>query len=300
MPSNEVDDAPSFEEVYSILGNPVKRRIIELLAERGAMSFSELKRELGTSVGALYYNIDGLKGFVDKDSSSRKYVLTSKGHALYRAVKEGDEAIRRALSARERRKAVKVIDKYVLPILVPQRLFVPLYRNTLLSALTLILTASIGAAASLLTRLPLKLIEIEQVPLLFPRDLLSLTLQPEVLLAVEFAVSLLASTLIVLLIPRLAFGARAPPLSAAAGVAVSQLPLYAYMLIHYALTGLQYPYVPYTTMLALALALRLLQAVTLGLLTAAVSVFCETSRERGFLVASLILYSSFLLKNVLP
>jgi len=298
MPSNEVDDAPSFEEVYSVLGNPVKRRIIELLAEHGAMSFSELKKELGTSVGALYYNIDGLKSFIDKDGSSRKYVLTSKGRALYRAIKEGDEAIRRALAAKERRAIV--LDKYILPVLVPQHLFVPLYRNTLLSALTLALAASMGVAASLLTRLPLKLIEVEQVPLLLPRSFLSLTLQPEVLLAAEFAVSLLASTTMILLVSRLAFGARAPPLSAAAGVAVSQLPLYAYMLVHYALTGLLYPDVPYTTMLALAFVLRLLQAITLGLLTAAVSVFCETSRERGFLVASLLLYLSFLLKNVLP
>jgi len=298
MPSSEVDDAPSFEEVYSVLGNPVKRRIVELLAERGALSFSELRKELGTSVGALYYNLDGLKDFVDKDASSRKYVLTSKGRALYRALKEGDEAIRRALSARERR--ATALEKYLLPILVPQRLFVPLYKNAALSALALALSISIGVAATLATRLPLKLIEVEQVPLLFPKNFLSLTLQPEALLAAELAASLLASTATVLLIPRLAFGARAPPLSAAAGVAVSQLPLYAYMLIQYALTGLRYPDVPYATMVTLALALRVFQAATLGLLTAAVSVFCETSKERGFLVASLLLYLSFALKNILP
>lgn len=297
MPSSESADSLNFEEVYSVFGNPVKRKIIELLAERGALSFSELKRELGTSVGALYYNLDGLKDFVNKDDA-RRYTLTSKGYALYKAMKEGDEAIRRALAARKLH--VELLDKYVLSILVPQRLFVPFYGNTPLSALTLILGLSVGIAATLTTRLPLKLIEVEQVPLLFPKSTPAATLQPEVLLVLEYVFSFLASTAIAALISYLLSGSWGPPLGLAAGVAVAQLPLYAYMLAQFALTGWSYPNVPYTMMLALAFLLRLLQALTLGLLTAAVSVFYRTSRERGFLVASLLLYLSFFLKNFLP
>jgi len=297
MPSGESADSLNFEEVYTVFGNPVKRKIIELLAERGAMPFSELKRELGTSVGALYYNLDGLKGFVDKDES-RRYILTSKGHALYKAMREGDEAIKRALATRK--PYAVLLDKYILSILAPQQLFVPFYRNAYLSALALILSLSVGVSTTLVTRLPLKLIEVEQVPLLFPRSILALTLQPEVLLVLEYAVSFLVSTAFIALVSHLISGSRCSPLCLATGLAVAQLPLYAYMLVQFALTGQNYPNVSYTMMLVLALLLRLLQALTLGLLTAAVSVFCRTSRERGFLAASLLLYLSFFLKSFLP
>lgn len=289
--------ALSIEDIYMVLGNPVKRRIVEIIAERGAVSFTELKRNLNLSVGALYYNLDGLKDFIAKDEN-RRYVLTEKGLLLFRAMKEGDEAIKRALEAE--RGPLKILDSLVIRYIVPQQLLIPLYRNDALSLTVAAVCAVLGLSVSLFTRLPLKVLEVEQIPLLFPRKVGSLTLEPESLIALNYAFSLLLLLTLTQLTARLFTRNKPPLLGLLAGLLAVQLPLYAYMVLQWAVTGWSYPNVPTQTMVALALTFRFFQVISLCLLTAVVSVFYRCSRERGFLVASLLLYLSFFIKYVLP
>jgi hypothetical protein len=77
--SNDEFDA---DRAIKILNHPVRIKIIELLATKGAMSWKELSKEVGTSTGALYHHIDMLERIVDRDSSKR-YVLTSFGLKVY-------------------------------------------------------------------------------------------------------------------------------------------------------------------------------------------------------------------------
>lgn len=296
MSLKEGVESSEIEEVYSVIGNPIKRKIVELLAERGAVPFSELKRELNLSVGTLYYNLDGLRDLITKDDA-RRYRLTERGYHLYQVMREGDEAIKRALQMR--RKRIVILD-HMLKFLVPQQLIISLYKNTKMSLITLSTCLIAGILVVKLTKLPLKLIEVEQVPVLYSRSLSSIVITPEALLFFDYFISFLAILTIILILGRLLTGLKAQPLGVAAGVALAKTPLISYMLLHYTLTGLNYPEVPWNTMVLLAVALRLLQVLSLGILTATVATFFRTNFERGFLVASMIFYLSFTLKIFIP
>lgn len=297
MASSDTSDALSVEEIYNVLGSSIKRKIVEIIAEKGAVSFTELKRSLNLSVGALYYNLDGLKDFVTKDES-RRYVLTERGLKLYKAMREGDEAIKRALESEGG--TLKLLDNAVIRYLVPQQLVIPLYKNDAYSLIVATACLILGLSISLTTRLPLKILEVEQVPLLHSRNLGYVTLEPELLIILNHTLSIVLLLLLMQLTAKL-FTRNPPPfLGLFAGLLTAQVPLYVYMVVQWALTGHSYPNVPTQTMVALALTFRLFQVISLCLLTAVISVFYRCSRERGFLIASLLLYFSFFVRYILP
>ncbi|MCX8181295.1 MAG: hypothetical protein N3E41_08000 [Thermofilaceae archaeon] len=223
--------------------------------------------------------------------------MTDKGYRFYQVMKEGDEAIKRALQMRRKR---YVIFDNIIKFIVPQQLVISLYKNTTMSLLTLSSCLIAGILVVQLTKLPLKLIEVEQVPILYSRNLSSIVIPPEALLFFDYFISFLAILAIILTLGRLLTGLKAQPLGVAAGVALAKTPLMLYMLLHYSFTGLNYPEVPWNIMVLLAATLRLLQVLTLGILTATVATFFRTNFERGFLVASLIFYLSFTLKIFIP
>lgn len=298
MTSSTEANAISMEDVYAVLSNPIKRRIIEVIAEKRAASFTDLKRDLNISVGALYYNLDGLKDYITKDDN-RKYVLTQKGVVLYRALKEGDEAIKNALAPRAG--IVRFVEEKLLPYLVPQQLMIPLYRNNALSIAIAIGCMMVGLATTLLTRLPLKILEVEQVPALLPAKRIGpFVLRPEILLLIDYSLSYVITALIAHITAHAISGNEPPILGLAAGLALAQVPLHFYMFVQWALTGWSYPEVAEHTMVLLGIVLRLLQLLCMGLLTAAISVFYRLRRERSFLIAVLLAYVSFALKNFLP
>jgi|GEM_PF-938057 len=75
---------------YRALGHPARKRIVELLGERGSMQFSEIKAETSLSVGTLYYHLDVLGDLVTQDAD-RRYLLSEEGEDVYRrlAIEEG-------------------------------------------------------------------------------------------------------------------------------------------------------------------------------------------------------------------
>lgn len=74
---------------YSLLKNPVRRQIINLLKENGSMAASDLKRFLGISVGTLYYHLEFMYPFVVK-TDKRRYTLSEKGLRLVDSMKVSD------------------------------------------------------------------------------------------------------------------------------------------------------------------------------------------------------------------
>ncbi|MEM1509408.1 MAG: winged helix-turn-helix transcriptional regulator [Thermofilaceae archaeon] len=287
------------ETVYSVLEDPIKRKIIVLLAEKGPLRYRDLQKELGISAGSFYYNMNALRsqGYILQDES-RKYSLTEKGAALYKALKEGGEVIRQVFTSRKR--IINLLDKYLVSLIIPIQLTLVFHKNSLMSILVLVACITSGLTVTLATKLSLKVIEVEPIPLQQPKSFGVVTLQPNILLALSYAVSLTLCALMIYLVARILTGRRPPLLSLFAGIASSQVPLQAYMVIQYLLTNTSYPNIPEQTFIMLAVTLRILQIFVLGLLTATVAVCYDTSRERGFLAASIVLYASFFLRYFLP
>ena len=73
---------------HTLLRDPTRRKIIEILAEQGKVGFKELKQTLGLGVGTVYYHLDMLSDFITQDKS-RKYMLNDRGRLLYQSMKEG-------------------------------------------------------------------------------------------------------------------------------------------------------------------------------------------------------------------
>ncbi|MEM3436995.1 MAG: hypothetical protein QXP55_00470 [Nitrososphaerales archaeon] len=69
------------DKLSDITNSPARVRILEIIGEKGSVSFTEIKRETGLSTGSIYYHLYYLKDYVARDSN-RKYSLTEKGRRL--------------------------------------------------------------------------------------------------------------------------------------------------------------------------------------------------------------------------
>jgi len=68
------------DEIYRALAHPIRRRIIECLQERDAVSFRELLKHVGIgNHGKLGFHIKALRGLVEREPSMGKYRLTNRG-----------------------------------------------------------------------------------------------------------------------------------------------------------------------------------------------------------------------------
>ena len=74
---------------YTLLRDPARRKIIEILGTQEKMGFKELKETLNLGVGTVYYHLDMLSDFVVQDKQ-RKYKLNDRGQALFRVLKDGN------------------------------------------------------------------------------------------------------------------------------------------------------------------------------------------------------------------
>jgi DNA-binding transcriptional ArsR family regulator len=73
---------------YTLLKDPTRRKIIEILGSQEKIGFKELRESLGVGVGTVYYHLDMLSDFLEQDKQ-RKYRLNTKGQMLYRVLKDG-------------------------------------------------------------------------------------------------------------------------------------------------------------------------------------------------------------------
>ncbi len=72
---------------YTLLRDPARRKIVEILGNQGKIGFKELKQILGLGVGTVYYHLDMLSDFLKQDKQ-RKYLLNDRGRLLYRSLKQ--------------------------------------------------------------------------------------------------------------------------------------------------------------------------------------------------------------------
>lgn len=73
---------------HTLLRDPTRRKIVEILGDQGKIGFKELKQVLGLGVGTVYYHLDMLSEFLTQDKE-RKYMLNDRGRLLYTSLKEG-------------------------------------------------------------------------------------------------------------------------------------------------------------------------------------------------------------------
>jgi DNA-binding transcriptional ArsR family regulator len=74
---------------YTLLRDPARRKIIEILGAQEKIGFKELREALGLGVGTVYYHLDMLSNFITQDKQ-RKYRLNDRGQTLYKILKEGN------------------------------------------------------------------------------------------------------------------------------------------------------------------------------------------------------------------
>jgi DNA-binding transcriptional ArsR family regulator len=86
MRKNQMEDLSRY---YTLLRDPARRKIIEILGTQEKIGFKELRETLGLGVGTVYYHLDMLSDFITQDKQ-RKYRLNDRGQALYRLLKEGN------------------------------------------------------------------------------------------------------------------------------------------------------------------------------------------------------------------
>jgi len=73
---------------HTLLRDPARRKIIEILGEQEKIGFKELKHKLGLGVGTVYYHLDMLSDYLTQDKQ-RKYKLNDRGRLLYKSLKGG-------------------------------------------------------------------------------------------------------------------------------------------------------------------------------------------------------------------
>ncbi len=94
------------DNVFHILRSPVRRGIIRILAEKTALSFTDLRKTFPEiSVGTLYYHLDLLNQIVAQ-GSDKKYILTEEGRRIFAEVLRSEEAmipVKASVEAQSRR-----------------------------------------------------------------------------------------------------------------------------------------------------------------------------------------------------
>jgi DNA-binding transcriptional ArsR family regulator len=85
MRKNQMEDLSRY---YTLLRDPARRKIIEILGTQEKIGFKELRETLGLGVGTVYYHLDMLSDFITQDKQ-RKYRLNDRGQVLYKILKEG-------------------------------------------------------------------------------------------------------------------------------------------------------------------------------------------------------------------
>lgn len=74
-------------ELLRVVSHPVRQRIIRLIGERGRVTFSEIRRETGLSVGVIYHHLHVLRDYLVRDGAA--YTFNVRGKLLYKLVREG-------------------------------------------------------------------------------------------------------------------------------------------------------------------------------------------------------------------
>jgi DNA-binding transcriptional ArsR family regulator len=152
--------------LYQVLGNPVRRKIIEILGSRGGASLRELTESLNASSGSVYYNIELLGDLVKRDVGG-KFTLTDRGWMAYRLLMDGKERISELKYYSRIPIPLKVRSK-LSTILFPRWLLLSLYEGKILRFIIPIIVLAFGFFTCYWTNIELCLFSASYKPLQWP------------------------------------------------------------------------------------------------------------------------------------
>jgi DNA-binding transcriptional ArsR family regulator len=262
--------------VYAALSNPVRRRIIQLIREKGRAGFKELHDAMKISVGALYHHLDMLEGIVIQDNE-RKYLLSDRGRTAIETLSTSEEKIIAGKMADSHETRAGFISK---ELFFGRSILQYLNEEPLRSLPVALIIVFFGGWISVQTNLePLLLFYVNPAAglgrawfwLLFPLGWLA-----------TFAVAELLSVVV--------FHRRGGELSLMNGTAFAMLPL----LIVPALSFVQFFSPAKTAGYMIILLPAILQAWVVCLLSSAISVSKGLKLERTALVSLVIMYLNIL------
>jgi len=259
---------------HTLLRDPARRKIIEILGEQGRCGFKELRSSLGLGVGTVYYHLDMLSDFVVQDKS-RKYILNDRGQLLYRSLKEGSAPI--ALDAGDALSHRLGRWLFLSPVF---------FRMTRLEVFLPVSVAMLflGALGSAVARIE---------PIFFFYFPSSHSFESN---AVMFLFSWIGLFLLAEILCFLLYRRTGGDLQFFAGLSFSSLPLVVFPYIHIAIQAIVPLYAP---MLSPAIILRyvllVFQVWTLLLISSALSFGKGLRLDRSILVSLIILYFNIVL-----
>jgi hypothetical protein len=262
--------------VYKALGHPHRKKIIEIIGEKGRSGFKELHENLNISVGALYYHIDMLNHLITQDAQ-RKYILTERGKLAYKLLKTQDERLS-SLSLTEVKKPEGAWTSFLVTlqqIFIPERLFLYISNQPIqgipLTAVIVAFGTWIAAQANL------------EFILVFPNSL-SKTSPP--LIATSFVVSWLILFTLCDFMTIILFKRKGANLTLLIESAFSLLPLILFSCIWYLGRILNFSF----TMLEATLLLLPFQAWTIGIMSTAISLSKGLRIDKAALICFIAVY----------
>lgn len=262
--------------VYKALGHPHRKKIIEIIGEKGRSGFKELHENLNISVGALYYHIDMLNHLITQDDQ-RKYILTERGKLAYKLLKTQDERLS-SLSLTEVKKPESAWTSFLATlqqIFIPGRLFLYISNQPIqgipLTAVIVAFGTWIAAQAGL------------EFILVFPNSL-SKTSPP--LIATSFVVSWLILFTLCDFMTIILFKRKGGNLTLLIESAFSLLPLLLFSCIWYSSRILNFSF---TTVEATLLLLPF-QAWTIAMMSTAISLSKGLRIDKAALICFIAVY----------
>ena len=262
--------------VYKALGHPHRKRIIEIIGEKGRSGFKELHENLNISVGALYYHIDMLNHLITQDDQ-RKYILTERGKLAYKLLKTEEEQLS-SFWLREVKKPEGAWPRFLATlqqIFIPGRLFLYISTQPIqgipLTAVIVAFGTWIAAQAGL------------EFILVFPNSL-SKTSPP--LIATSFVVSWLILFTLCDFMTIILFKRKGANLTLLIESAFSLLPLILFSCIWYLGRILNFSF----TMLEATLLLLPFQAWTIGIMSTAISLSKGLRIDKAALICFIAVY----------
>ena len=262
--------------IYKALGHPHRKKIIEIIGEKGKSGFKELHENLNISVGALYYHIDMLNHLITQDDQ-RKYILTERGKLAYKLLKTEEDQLS-SLSLTEVKKPESAWQSFLATlqqIFIPGRLFLYISAQPIqgipLTAVIVAFGTWIAAQANL------------EFILIFPNTL-SKTSPP--LIATSFVVSWLILFTLCDFMTIILFKRKSGNLTLLIESAFSLLPLVLFSCIWYSSRILNFSF----TIIEATLLLLPFQFWTIGMMSTAISLSKGLRIDKAALICFIAIY----------
>ena len=264
---------------FTILGHPLRRKIIQYLGDHDYGGFTDLKAHLNVSTGTLYYQLDLLRDLIEQDEE-RKYHVNEKGRFAYKLLLESGEKFASSRYVKRNRTAAG----YVTLWIIGWKLISRLYGMPKLAISSVALILFYGAWVTRLSGLyPIAFIYVDRLPL------------PPSYIPILFILGYLLVNVLANLTSCIAYGTKEGVRQLLLGSAVSFLPSITLPTVYVVAKELQAP----LTSLQAQVLMLIGMGYSLCFLTSAISLSKGLAAEKAAFPASVTLYASLGLAFIL-